>query len=84
MELYNRRLVSMAQSRQERGVFGRRNHRGYFGFISYEFNSRLPWRVFGLLWLWLGLELREGWRTWFRAAPMPAAMPAPKPAPATH
>jgi flavin-dependent dehydrogenase len=71
MELYNRRLVAMAQNRQARGVFGRRNHLGYFGFISYEFNRRLPVRVAGLLLLWAGLELREGWRTWFAGAVAP-------------
>jgi hypothetical protein len=74
MALYNRRFVAMAQSRQRRGVWGRANARNYFGFISYEFNQRLPVRVFGLLMLWLGLELREGWRTWFATVPAPAAL----------
>jgi flavin-dependent dehydrogenase len=69
MALYNRRLASIAESRRRRGVWGRRNAREYFGFISYEFNGRLPFRIFGLLMLWLGLELREGWRSWFSAAP---------------
>jgi hypothetical protein len=76
MALYNRRLAAMAESRQRRGVYGRRNAREYFGFISYEFNQRLPFRVFGLLTLWLGLELREGWRTWFSAAPATATLQA--------
>ena len=65
MALYNRRLASIAQSRHRRGVWGRRNAREYFGFISYEFNNRLPVRVLGLLTLWIGLEVREGWRSWF-------------------
>jgi hypothetical protein len=81
MELYNRRLVAIARDRHRRGTWGRKNHLGYFGFISYEFNRRLPVRVLGLLFLWAGLELREGWRTWFRSAPEPVALPA-KPAPA--
>ncbi|MDB6128577.1 MAG: electron transfer flavoprotein [Verrucomicrobia bacterium] len=81
MELYNRRLVSIARDRHRRGTWGRRNHLGYFGFISYEFNQRLPVRVAGLLCLWLGLELREGWRTWFSGEPVPVALPA-KTAPA--
>lgn len=82
MALYNRRFVAIARSRQERGVFGRANDRRYFGFISYEFNRRLPLRVAGLLALWLGLEVREGWRTWFTRAgsPAPAGEPlAPEP-----
>lgn len=83
MELYNRRLVAIARDRHRRGTFGRRNHLGYFGFISYEFNSRLPWRVAGLLLLWGGLELREGWRTWFSSA-VPQDVLAPKPAAVPH
>ena len=55
------------------------NDRRFFGFISYEFNRRLPWRVAGLLGLWLGLELREGWRTWFSRAKVGAAASAPAP-----
>lgn len=80
MALYNRRLVAIARSRQRRGTWGRRNHRGYFGFISYEFNRRLPVRVAGLLLLWAGLELREGWRTWFAGEPVPALAVKPLPA----
>jgi hypothetical protein len=79
MALYNRRLAAIARSRQRRGVWGRHNHRQYFGFISYEFNKRLPVRVFGLLCLWLKLELSEGWRSWFASAPAPLVL-APKPA----
>lgn len=79
MALYNRRLAAIARSRQRRGVWGRHNHRQYFGFISYEFNKRLPIRVFGLLCLWLKLELTEGWRSWFASAPAPLLL-APKPA----
>ena len=77
MELYNRRFAAIAESRHRRGVFGRNNDRHFFGFVSYEFNQRLPWRVAGLLCLWLGLELREGWRSWFVRAQSPAATATP-------
>jgi flavin-dependent dehydrogenase len=77
MELYNRRFVAIAESRHRRGVYGRNNDRQHFGFISYEFNSRLPVRLAGLLCLWLGLELKEGWRTWFSRAKAPAEFRAP-------
>lgn len=85
MALYNRRFVAIARDRQRRGTWGRKNHLQNFGFISYEFNRRLPFRVLGLLGLWGALELREGWRTWFAAAAAPAPLPArdalePKPA----
>jgi len=74
MQLYNRRLAAIARDRRRRGTWGRRNHLKFFGFISYEFNRRLPVRVLGLLCLWVGLELREGWRTWFAAEPAAAAL----------
>ena len=83
MALYNRRLAAIARDRHRRGTWGRRNHLGHFGFISYEFNRRLPVRVAGLLTLWLGLELREGWRTWFTPALAPVVI-APKPAAVHH
>lgn len=65
MEFYNRRFVAIAESRRRRGVYGRNNDRKFFGFASYEFNRRLPFRVAGLIALWIGLELGEGWRSWF-------------------
>lgn len=81
MALYNRRFAAIAQSRRRRGVWGRRNDRRYFAFTSYEFNGRLPVRVLGLLFLWLRLELAEGWRTWFSSPqPAPAAPLAAAPA----
>lgn len=79
MALYNRRFVAMARARQRRGTWGRHNDRRYFGFISYEFNHRLPVRVLGLLILWMRLELSEGWRSWFASIPLAAAL-EPKPA----
>jgi len=77
MALYNRRLAAMARSRQRRGVWGRRNAGRYFPFTSYEFNRRLLPRVIGAAARWLGLEVREGWRTWFLPVPAPAAQRAP-------
>jgi flavin-dependent dehydrogenase len=80
MALYNRRFAAMARDRQRRGAWGRNNDRRHFGFTSYEFNRRLPVRVLGLLFLWLGLELREGWRSWFSArVAVPAAAPVSSP-----
>ena len=77
MALYNRRFVAIAESRYRRGVFGKNNDRQHFGFISYEFNRRLPFRLAGLLFLWLKLELCEGWRTWFARDTAPAEFRAP-------
>ena len=66
---YNRRLAAIAKSRLRRGVWGRRNDRRFFGFRSYEFTWTLPFRLLHVVSLYLRLELTEGWRTWFGAAP---------------
>lgn len=82
MAFYNRRFVAIAHCRQRRGTWGRHNARHFFGFISYEFNNRLPVRVLGLLFKWLALEVCEGWRSWFstaQAATVIAAKPVPAP-----
>jgi hypothetical protein len=77
MALYNRRLAAIARSRMRRGTWGRRNSGRYFGFISYELNGRLLPRVVGQLLMWLLLEAREGWRSWFELRPREAAAPIP-------
>jgi hypothetical protein len=61
----------------ERGTWGRRNTGRYFGFISYELNGRLLPRVVGQLAMWLLLEAREGWRTWFTPAKVESHPPLP-------
>ena len=66
MALYNRRLAAIARSRMARGTWGRSNTGRYHGFISYELNPRLLPRVVGQLLVWLSIEMREGWRTWFK------------------
>ena len=75
--VYNRRLASIACSRLQRGTWGKSNDRRYYGFRSYELTWTLPWRVLGALVSYSGLELREGWRTWFKptnvAVPFPVA-----------
>ncbi len=62
---YNRRLAAIARGRMKRGVWGRHNHGGYFGFRSYELTWTLPFRLLGVTCAYLRLELCEGWRTWF-------------------
>ena len=67
MAFYNRRLAAIARSRMERGTWGRGNTGRYHGFISYELNGRLLPRVIGQLLMWMLLEAKEGWRTWFQS-----------------
>ena len=76
--LYNRRFAAIARARLARGTWGRRNAMHNVRFTSYEFDRRLPLRILGSLGSWIGLELREGWRSWF--APSPTAMDAAAPA----
>jgi len=74
--LYNRRFAAIARSRLARGTWGRRNAMRNVRFTSYEFDRRLPLRILAALGSWIGLELREGWRSWFApslAAPAAAA-----------
>lgn len=68
---YNRRFATMARSRFARGIWGRHNHGRHFSFVSYQLDRRLFWRVVWALGQWGLLELREGWRTWFRTPPEP-------------
>lgn len=74
MVLYNRRLAAIAVERYRRGTWGRFNDRHFLGFTSYEFNRRLYLRVVGCLLIWIGLELREGWRSWFSPAATPSVL----------
>jgi hypothetical protein len=64
MRFYNRRLAAMGRSRRERGVFGQHNE-GQSDLVG-GFNFRLGQlfrTAFDGLWIWLKLELQEGWRT---------------------
>ncbi|MBL9172757.1 MAG: tryptophan 7-halogenase [Verrucomicrobiales bacterium] len=66
MRLYNRRLAAMARTRRARGVFGRHNHRQRFllnGFLPERETGPAVLRALGS---WMALEVREGWRSWFR------------------
>jgi flavin-dependent dehydrogenase len=78
MAFYNRRLAAMAKVRMARGVWGHKNSRHYHGFISYELNQRLLPRVIGQLAMWMLLEVREGWRSWF-TSPSTEALPMAAP-----
>jgi flavin-dependent dehydrogenase len=63
---YNRRLATIARERIRRGTWGESNDRRYFGFRSYELTWTIYLRVLVAFGVYFALELREGWRTWFR------------------
>jgi hypothetical protein len=78
----------MARKRRARGEFGK-NNAGRRDLVP-GFNFRLG-QLFRTVYdgfsLWIGLELREGWRSWFQPTEKPApessaARPVASPAPA--
>ena len=84
MSTYNRRLAAMADGRRRRGRFGRGNHGKRHllnGFLPDHSTGR---PILGAIGAWMGLELREGWRTWFHRPDVIRPGPASRPAiPAT-
>ncbi len=76
MRTYNRRLVSIARSRKARGVFGRSNAHQRFLLNGFRPDDSTVFPVVRAVLGWLGMEVREGWRSWFQSAPQPRPMPA--------
>jgi flavin-dependent dehydrogenase len=78
MSFYNRRLAKMGRSRLQRGVFGKNNARQRLLFAGYTFAPSDGRHVFYGMLLWLLLELKEGWRSWFSVGEdIPVATPIP-------
>jgi hypothetical protein len=73
MRSYNRRLARIGRHRRERGTFGRMNHGHRFLLDGFLPDNSTGKPVLKGIVAWLGLELREGWRTWF--APEEAPRP---------
>lgn len=67
MAAYNRRLGRIADDRRRRGTFGRRNDRSRYLLNGYLPDNSTGRPVLEALLSWVGLEIREGWRTWFRS-----------------
>ncbi len=65
--LYNRRLVALARSRIARGTWGRKNAKRHHPFMSYQLDRSIWPRLLRATVRLCWLELKEGWRTWFRA-----------------
>ncbi len=83
---YNRRLAAIARTRQEREIWGKKNLQHTFAFNSYRMDWTLGLRVIGAFFAYILLEMKEGWRSWFRkAAPLSklASSPSEPPVPAT-
>lgn len=66
MRKYNRRLATIARARRERGCLGRTNVGQRLMFQGYTFAASSALPILDAFAAWLWLEVKEGWRTWFR------------------
>ncbi len=71
---YNRRLSTIARDRLARGTWGKTNH-GHHNMVSFALDYTIYPIVLRAIFSYLFLELREGWRTWFRTPPHPPELP---------
>jgi flavin-dependent dehydrogenase len=65
MRCYNRRFAQMARVRRQRNAQGRSNRCRRFLFQGYSFSGTSAWPLMKAFAGWAGIELREGWRSWF-------------------
>lgn len=77
IRFYNRRLAAMARERRRRGTFGRANTGRRFLMDGFLPDPTSVGRVLQAMGSWLALEVREGWRTWFRSDRSPSLMLIP-------
>ena len=61
---YNRRFAQIARARRQRGQLGRLNDGHRFLFRGYTFSCASAVPVVKAIASWIGLEMREGWRSW--------------------
>ncbi len=66
MRTYNRRLASMGADRRRRGVLGQANDGRRLLIGGFYFGTGTAVIILRGLMGWMTLELKEGWRTWFR------------------
>lgn len=69
MRTYNRRIAAIARERRQRGVLGKQNTGRRMLIPGFTLDPKDGKIVVKLLLEWLGLELREGWRSWWKTAP---------------
>jgi flavin-dependent dehydrogenase len=65
MRTYNRRFVSIARARRARNCAGRTNDNRRFMFRGYTFEPSSWSPILKALFVWMRIELTEGWRSWF-------------------
>ncbi|HLP78031.1 MAG TPA: tryptophan 7-halogenase [Candidatus Paceibacterota bacterium] len=65
MKFYNRRFAKIARARRNRSAWGRKNDGHRFLIMGFTFSGKSAWPVVKALFAWIGLEVTEGWRSWF-------------------
>ncbi|HEY3901731.1 MAG TPA: NAD(P)/FAD-dependent oxidoreductase [Chthoniobacter sp.] len=73
MRFYNRRFAAMARKRRERRMWGQANSGRHYMFQSFSISPKDLPRIMVAAAQWVGLELREGWRSWFGSKPTKSA-----------
>jgi flavin-dependent dehydrogenase len=82
MATYNRRFSQIAHRRRRLGLLGMMN-KGHRKLIpGFTLARSDTFRLFPMLWEWMKLELREGWKSWGKSAPQGQDSPKAEPAPA--
>lgn len=80
MRFYNGRLAAIARERRRRGTWGRANSARTCLFQSFSISPKDLPRILGAAAEWLLLEVKEGWRSWFRPSRNPEPVIARPPA----
>jgi hypothetical protein len=65
MSCYNRRFAAIAKRRRKHGLLGRTNKQMRCLLPGFTLERKDMFRLAGMLFDWLKLELREGFYTWF-------------------
>jgi hypothetical protein len=65
---YNRRLATIAKCRLARGAWGKTNAH-HHTMVRLELDRWLPLKIARAFLTYAKIEIREGWRTWFREPP---------------
>lgn len=74
---YNRRFAQMARVRRRRNQWGRHNDRRRYLIPGFTFSPKSLVPILRAVLGWVGLELTEGWRSWFApGSKAPAMEPA--------
>jgi hypothetical protein len=71
MRLYNRRFARMARARRRRDAWGLHNNSRRYLIPGFTFSPISSMPIVKAIFSWAGLELTEGWRSWFDTKPKP-------------